>query len=369
MKKIILSVAILCLLFLSLSGYAQQLPPNFDQMRQSPMMQQTMKTAAKAGIRSFWDGRGANLMAFGLVNDPDIRTAWDVSDEQYQEIQGIPMRLGAEVQNHPEFQKIMEEVQALDGGPGALFGQNVDEKTQQKLQAIQGRMMTLSMDIMTDAIGNVITPEQQEKMNVTLLANMAEMPIASSSMYETLDLTDAQKEQMADIKKELEPEFEENLDSFADSSILLANMMFDELEKQGDDVFAGMQAGQGDPQAMHEKIKAMQEKMQAVQKKLMEDPEFKRISEKIHSTGVQFTEQFNTKMFDVLTDEQWKRLQDLIDNPPEYAKIFAKKLKEQRGESEQAGAWQPGPNSWRPGDAIPEQYRQERNTRERSPRE
>jgi Ni/Co efflux regulator RcnB len=68
-----------------------------------------------------------------------------------------------------------------------------------------------------------------------------------------------------------------------------------------------------------------------------------------------------TKMFDVLTDEQWARLQKLIDNPPEHAKAYAKKLKEQMGESEKTGgAWQPGPNSWRPGDPIPEQYRQQR---------
>jgi len=74
----------------------------------------------------------------------------------------------------------------------------------------------------------------------------------------------------------------------------------------------------------------------------------------------------------VLTDEQWKRLQELIDHPSELAKIVLKKLKEDRGESEEGknpgGGWQPGPGSWRPGDAIPEAYRQERNTRGNFPR-
>ena len=86
-------------------------------------------------------------------------------------------------------------------------------------------------------------------------------------------------------------------------------------------------------------------------------------------------------MFDVLMDEQWNRLQELIDHPPEYALMFIKELRESFGlveseKSEEEGAegglspsvWLPGPGSWRPGDAIPEAYRQERNTRGNFPR-
>jgi len=331
----------------------------------SPAAQQAMKNGMKTGLRAFWDGRGGNLMAFGLMQDPNIRAAWGVSDEQYQEIQSMPQRIGAEMQKNPEHQKIMEEMQAL-GGPAALFGKNVDEETQKKFQDIQARMTALSMDIMNDAVSNAITPDQKQKMNESLLANMVEMPFVSPSMYEALNLTDAQKQQMETIKKELEPEFEKNLDRFADGWVTLASKMFAELEKQGIDNLGKMMEGQEETQ--QEKMRAMQEKMQAIQKKLMEDPEYKKIADELLSQGQTFAMQFNTKMFDVLTDEQWKRLQNLIDNPPEYAKAFGKKLKEQRAASEKARTWQPGPNSWRPGDAIPEQYRQERNERRRFPR-
>jgi len=372
MKTKLLLLIALCLFIFSVASHAQQAPPNFAQMRNSPVMQQAMKNGMKNGIRSFWDGRGANLMAFGFMQDPNIRAAWGVSDEHYQEIQGIPMRIGTEMQNNPEFQKIAAEMQAL-GGPQALFGQNVDEETQKKLQDVQGRMMTLSMDLMSEAINNVVTPEQKHKMNVSLLANMAEMPFASPRMYEALDLTDAQRQQMEAIKKELEPEFEQHLENFANGSMLLANKLFEELEKQGVDNFESMvreaQEGQKDPQAMQEKMRAMQEKILGVQKKLMENPEYKKIAEEVQSKGMQFTTQFNAKIFDVLTDDQWNRLQNLIDNPPEYAKAVGKKLKEQKGASEKAGAWQPGPNSWKPGDPIPESYRQERNERSRFSRE
>ena len=369
MKRQLFFLTVSCLWLFMVAGQAQQPVPNFAQMRNSPAMQQAMKSGMKTSIRAFWDGRGANLMTFGLMHDPDIRAAWGVSDEDYQEIQGIPMRMGMEMQNHPEHQKIMEEMQAL-GGPGALFGQNIDAETQRKFQDVQERMITLTMDMMSDAISNAITPEQQQKMNETLLANMAEMPIASPSMYEALSLTDLQREQMEAIKKELEPEFEKNLDDFVNDSMLLANMMFEELERQGIDNFQNMMGGRGgDAQAMQETMWEMQERMQGVQKKLMENPEFKRIAEGLQSRGTAFTTQFNTRMFDVLTDAQWLRLQHLIDNPPEYAKVFAKKLKEQRGEQEQAGgAWTPGPDAWRPGDAIPGEYRIERNTRRQFPR-
>jgi Ni/Co efflux regulator RcnB len=66
-------------------------------------------------------------------------------------------------------------------------------------------------------------------------------------------------------------------------------------------------------------------------------------------------------MFDVLTDEQWRRLQNMIDNPTGLVKMLLVKTK---GWQEKKEAWTPGPNSWRPGDPIPEQYRQQRNERQ-----
>jgi len=83
------------------------------------------------------------------------------------------------------------------------------------------------------------------------------------------------------------------------------------------------------------------------------------------------------RMFDVLTDEQYARVIDLIDNPPDYVVALLKRWREQSGESEESkeveegeksGVWIPGPNSWRPGDPIPGAYRIERETRSRFPR-
>ena len=100
-------------------------------------------------------------------------------------------------------------------------------------------------------------------------------------------------------------------------------------------------------------------------KNLMADPEYRRISEEMQTQGKAFVMQFQVKMFDVLTDEQWARMLGLIDNPPEYVQVLLNKLKALREEEERvSGGYIPGPGAWQPGSsAIPEQYRQERNSR------
>ena len=85
-------------------------------------------------------------------------------------------------------------------------------------------------------------------------------------------------------------------------------------------------------------------------------------------------------MFDVLTDEQWVHLQELVDNPPEHVRVLVNRLRmlqasdfrlnvdenESVSEAERVSAdsdiWMPGPDSWRPGMPLPESYRIQRNT-------
>ena len=353
-----------CLFLFSFTAHAQQAPQQFDfmKMRQSPLMQQSMKIGMKSAFRSFWDGRGGNLMAVGLFADPDIRTAFGVSDEQYQQIQQGQTNIGVQLQRDPRFQEIMKEMQAMQN-PNDPLMQNADAETVGKFADIQGRMASLAMAVMSDAVGNVLTPEQNQKMMEAQLASMGEMPIISPGMFEALNLTDAQRQHMERIKQELEPEFEKNLEMLANATIAMMNKTFEELEKQGFEM-SGSNA-----EEIQQKTKELQDKALAITKELQKDPEFKRIQDELQNSGKAFSQKFRLKMFDVLTDEQWARLQLLIDNPPAYAKAFLQKMKEQSGQAKQAGGgWQPGPHSWQPGDPIPEAYRQERNTPGNFPR-
>jgi Spy/CpxP family protein refolding chaperone len=117
--------------------------------------------------------------------------------------------------------------------PNDPFMQNADEETQKNAAVLQERAMSVVMNSQADVIENALTPEQKQKLKEAQLATMAEIPIIAPSMFEALGLTDTQSQQMEGIKKELEPEFAKNLESFADNSMIIVNKMFDEREKQG----------------------------------------------------------------------------------------------------------------------------------------
>jgi uncharacterized membrane protein YcgQ (UPF0703/DUF1980 family) len=180
-----------------------------------------------------------------------------------------------------------------------------------------------------NAVNDLLPLEMKQKMNESMLANMSVLPIISLQMFEALNLTDAQKQQMEKIKKEFEPEFEKNLEDLIKGQTILANKALDE--------FIG--------QKLDGNVEGFGERMAAVLKKLLaDDQEYKKIYTEIQSQGQSFATRFKEKIFDVLTDEQWTRLLDLIDNPPEYAKVFGTALKRQLETSE--------PVLWRSGDTA-----------------
>ena len=366
MKPKLLLLTVSCLLLFAATGQAQpaQAPSpeaalrHMNQMLQTPVGQALVKSGTRAGFRALWDGQNTNILFFGTMHDPEIRTALGVSDEQYEQIQNFPAIFMAAMQDNPEVVKIQEEVQAIPNVQGLFSGEDVDEETLAQFIDIYTRSAYLKMSITSDTIDSLLAPEQNQKIQEIQLAAMSEMPFISPSAFEILGLTDAQREQMEEIKRELEPEFEKNLEMMVEGTMILTSKLLAELESQGGLVI--------DPS----NIEGLQEKMQGIQKKLLEDPEFKKISDELHTKGQTFSTLFRTRMFDVLTDAQWARLQSLIDNPPAHAAVMIRKMREQRSATEQADGnfWQPGPNSWRPGDPIPEGYRTERNERGRFPR-
>ena len=349
-------IAVSYLLLFSAVGYAQPQPPTraeIAEQMQSPARQATMKAQTKAEVRFFWNGQGTGLLAHEALHDPDIRAAWGVTDEQHRQIENLREESVRQMMRSPEQQKFMEEMQAIQD-PNDPLMLNANEETLAKYQDLHERMNSWGMNAL-DALNNALTSEQKRKMNETLLASMEEVPIISPSMFEVLHLTDAQKQQMETIKKDLEPEFEKHLEMLANGQAVLTRKAYAELAKHGED--------SDDPNVM-------QRRRETSMKNLMADPEYKKISEEMQTRGKAFVTQFQVKMFDVLTDEQWARMLGLIDNPPEHVQVLLNKLKALREEEERvSGGYIPGPGAWQPGSsAIPEQYRQERNSRSRFPR-
>jgi len=347
--KNLLFITVACLCLLAVSAEAQVrvglgAPPEMtaEEAEQQMQVQQyfaerVQDAMMKGAFSSAWNGRGVASVLMALVleqNDPlAVLVAFGISEEQNDQINASMMAAmmatveGMSGDSEP-FRIVaeMEQLQATSEIPDAETIERI-LYLMEKTTETQG---SLFHNAATSAMEEVLSPEHLQQIQETLLANMAEIPFVTPSMFEVLNLTDVQKEQMEQIKKELEPEFEAALENWMTG-------------------------------------------YKTLQKMTAEDPEHKKIVTEIQSKGQAFAIRFRTRMFDVLSDEQWVRLQNLIDNPPEHALIFRKALKELSGEDdeskgEESGEWVPGPNSWRPGDAIPMQYRLERNTRGRFPR-
>jgi Ni/Co efflux regulator RcnB len=187
-----------------------------------------------------------------------------------------------------------------------------------------------------------LTPGQSQKFNEFLISSMSETEFVFPGMFEALDLSDEQKKQLGDITKEIDPMWKKHMG------------VVDEYRSKHSKRQAEVLKGVTDPQEMvrllNEYIASTPEEFQSERDKMME-------------SGKKLADELKIKMFDVLTDKQWDRMVQLTDNPPEYVKKMlaqVRKWREDAANKPKPGEWVPGPNSWKPGDPIPEQYRQQR---------
>ena len=298
MKTKRLLLVLTCLLLLAVTAQSQM----------SPTVQQTREAVQQTMYRSFFlDDRSAYRIVFVVLEDPELSAAWNMSDEQIQELRQILRDSRHCLTEHPEYQELLEAIKVPTGHP------DVDEETLDRYLNAQKRMVFLQERFLVDSVEKTLTPDQIQKLLEAQLAAMDEKPIISASMFEALNLTDTQRQQMEAVKIELEHEIVEYVDSVVRWHIAMINAV-DAMRR------SGVQLGQNE-----------QVRMKLL---LAEDPVFKRIYGEARSSAKAFSTLFRTKMFDVLTTEQWSRLQELIGNPPKHAQIFIKHLRKQMGEGE-----------------------------------
>jgi hypothetical protein len=316
-------------------------------MMRSPAMQKMQKNAMKQGLSSFWNGEGSYLMAIGLLQQDDFREGLGISKEQQQKIQDS-MQISSHMHEDPAFKTIFEEINKLSMENGGPFAENASEETQKKFFDLQGQMQNILFERIISNVKENLTPDQMKKVQEFQISTMSEMPIVSPGMFEALDLSDEQKKQLGEIKKEMEPEFEKHLDKMADAQWKFSEKFQEELEGKLDDVT--------DPEERTRIIKEIAEKVQK------SDPEFQRENEEILESGKGLANQLKFRMFDVLTDEQMERMAYLIDNPPDFVKKAIAKIRKEMGHDDDSasGEWKPNANSWKPGDGIPEGYMEHR---------
>ena len=375
MKTKLVSLTLLCLILFAGTGKSQ---PTTQIQQDRERYERSLRYYWDGGGGGYWDGggrgAGASARTQELLRDPKFRAALGVSDEYYQKILGSGRNVSGHISEHPGFleaeQEYSEALQAVTGNPhpiGLPALPDADEKAMKRFQEAAKRVESMhhewgeSAQQRRDvAFEDAITPELRLKIQEAHLAAMGETPTIVPHLFEALHLTDAQRRQMDRIKKELESEFEKHLGIYAhNASMILAR------------VEAAI------PQ------KNPQEDLKTFMRKLEEEPEHKKLLDESYTSGKTFAALFRTRMLEILTEEQQKRLQELVANPPLHARILIQRLRRehwgQHTESMGEGAcadtgvgtevWGPGPDSWRPGDPLPEIYRQEKDTGRTFPRE
>jgi Ni/Co efflux regulator RcnB len=320
----------------------------------TPAGQQERRETTRRAMRVYWDNSRPEILARHVDNYEDLREGIGISPEQYQIIQDARViqttQDGQVISNYPVISAIHNEISEFTAKhPGVQYGENVTEETRKKYFELMEKNQEAMKEVITNSVINNLTPDQLEKVKEFHISIMSEGMYVSPGMFEILNLSDEQKKQLDEIKKEMESEFEKHVDIVTELGLIFAEKTLNELNKLDSETMQ-MQGNQ------IEQMKILEEVQDKIRKS---DAEVKQMEGKLLNFSKALANKLKIKMFDVLTDAQWDRMTDLIDNPPEYVK----KLMRKKYGDDEPGGWQPGPNSWRPGDPIPEQYRQEREER------
>ena len=328
-------------------------------MMRSPAMQQSQRNAAKQMMNTFWNGDGSHMLTLNLLQqNNDFREGIGVSQEQTQKFQKAMRDISMSLVDDPTVKPFRDEMEKLTADmPGGPFGEGVSEETQQRFFEIQADMTMKMMEMMGEKMANFVnenlTPDQMKKVREFQISTMGEIPIISPNMFEALDLSDAQREQLNGIKKELEPEFGKHVDKMIDMQMKHTEKFQDAMMERLD--------GVTDDEERRRIIESIDREIR------QSHPEIQREMDEVMESGKGFANRLKFRMIDVLTDEQMELLAELVDNPPDYVKKIIAQIRKQMGEDDSpggaSGEWRPGPNSWKPGDPIPEEYRQQREER------
>ena len=303
-------------------------------------------------LESILGGNGLILTAWGL--EADVRTGMGISEEQNRKIRE-KMRMideyhfSPDTQDDPDFQALREELRksrraVYDVVASNPADMNAIMEAQERYGVVKRQLQDMVDEKRVNFINETLTFDQMKKVQEFHISTMSETGSLSPLMFEALDLSDTQKKQLGEIKKKMEPLFAQLVGRTAELDEKRRIKLNDGLSEKLDAL-----------PNQEEKQKLLDDIQRKIRIELQ--PEWDKILE----SGKELANELKIEMFDVLTDEQWNRMVDLIDNPPDYVVAYLKRLKERRAENKKPEVWTPGPNSWKPGDAIPEGYRQQRS--------
>jgi Spy/CpxP family protein refolding chaperone len=286
-----------------------------------------------------------------MMDGEDVKRGLGLTGEQIQRLEEISHSFGSD-DYIPGLQEARGRMREITRSARELTV--LPEETEKELVALFEMTFPMQFEKLNAEFAEVLTPEQRRQYQEFLLASMSVLPFINSIMFDALDLTDEQRKQLQEIRKEWEPEFERLYELMHDDAMALEKKMQDALKDAGldDEALSKMTF-----EERGKIINAIKEKL------IRENPESKKTLDRLLKQKRDFEDRYKIRIYDILTDAQMARFTRLLNNPPGFAKKFIEARKKEFGELEKTGGWMPGPNSWQPGDPIPEGYLQQRQQR------
>jgi Spy/CpxP family protein refolding chaperone/predicted peroxiredoxin len=249
----------------------------------------------------------------------------------------------------PEYTQAMNALDAtvIKGDP--WFERATEEQKNAFREASMSEGMLLWNGLQND-VQETLTPEQMLKVRQLEMQLMPALGIPFPSMYEPLGLTDEQKKEMNKITDELKAEFD--------------RLTMEQAAWKAEQIVALYKTFEGKTFTKREDFdKARNE---AFRKRVPSEEQRKKANE-LHEQGTKLMSQLQTRLMNVLTDDQLMKMQKIMDDTPEFAKKLLVEFKKMREATKKSPDYVPGPDSWRPGDPLPAQFKEERQ-RSRFPR-
>jgi hypothetical protein len=172
---------------------------------------------------------------------------------------------------------------------------------------------------------------------------MPEMGIPYPSMFDPLGLTDEQKQEMNTISGDLKAEF----DALLKEAVTLKTERLASVSKslEGKTFASPDEFWKSFTEGHRQFIPS-----EAMRKKAAD----------LKERGTNLMTLLQSRMMNVLTDEQLDKMQKIMDESPEFVKQFIAQSKAQREEQVHAPTYVPGPDSWRSGMPVPVEFKEER---------
>ena len=369
MKTFSLIAALCCSLLLTVAS-AQE--PSAAQMQrqmaetlrylQSPRKQLDEEAQEIPGHLSTWNGQGTWLplrVMIRLGGEAEL----GLTDEQKQQLPFLykENELGAEWFQRmdkdptPEYTQAMEAVQLAMLPDDHLFERATEE---QKDAYREAQMMSsfLWWEALQQDIETTLTPEQMLQVRKLEMQLMPVMGIPFPSMFDILDLTEEQKKNMNAIADEMKAEYE----SLArEAAALKAERIVSTYKMLDGKTFSSRDKFNKSLNDIHRQYVPSE----AARKKYAE----------LRERGTKMVTRLQNRLMNELTDEQLDKMQKILDESPDFVKKVLAQAKAMRQmEANQAQdkmpVYVPGPESWRPGDPVPAQFKEQRRTGRGFPR-